>query len=112
MEPVLFVIMGTIHDQLYEVLAEEPRRRLLFDLLEETPRTDTPIDLDTPPDGVIADEADRIRFEHDHLPKLDDYGFIEWTPSMRCVERGPRFDEIRPVLELLADHHETPRASQ
>ncbi|MDS0474064.1 hypothetical protein [Natrinema sp. 1APR25-10V2] len=97
--------MNNTNDQLYEVLANEQRRQLLFGLLDENPRADSPIDLDTPPDDVIAERTDRIEQRHVHLPKLDDYGFIEWIPSMSCVEKGPRFDEIRPTLELLAKHH-------
>lgn len=97
--------MNDPHDRLYEVLANEQRRQLLFGLLDENPRADTQIDLDTPPDDVVAEKTDRIEQRHVHLPKLDDYEFIEWRPSMSCVEKGPRFDEIRPTLELLAKHN-------
>jgi len=97
--------MNDTHDRLYEVLANEQRRRLLFGLLDENPRTDAPIDLDTPPDDVVAERTDRLEQRHVHLPKLDEYEYIEWIPSRSCVERGSRFDEIRPTLELLARHH-------
>lgn len=104
--------MSKVHDRLYEVLADERRRQLLFELMEEDPQTDSPITLDTPPDTLIADEGDKIEYEHVHLPKLDNYGFIEWTPSMSCVEKGPQFDEVSPLLELLAEQHEKLPASQ
>lgn len=111
-ECVIDTAMSDIYDKVYEALAHEQRRRLLFGLVEKNPQTDSPIDLDTPPDGVLADETDRIEYKHVHLPKLEEYGFIEWTPSISCVERGPRFDEIRPLLERLAEHHEKHPARQ
>ena len=102
---VSVTVMSQPLDDCYDALADSRRRRLLFGLLEENPQTDSPIDLDTPPDPIVTDEAARIEHRHVHLPKLDDYGFVEWTPSLNCVETGPRFEEIRPILESLADHH-------
>lgn len=101
---VSVTVMNQSLDECYDALADAQRRRLLVGLLEENPRTDSPIDLDAPPD-VVADDAARIEHRHVHLPKLDDYGFVEWTPSIDCVEKGPRFEEIRPMLETLASHH-------
>jgi hypothetical protein len=43
---------------------------------------------------------------HVHLPKLVEYGFVVWDEDEHEVEKGPNFDEIRPVLELLNDHAE------
>ncbi|WP_243645299.1 hypothetical protein [Natrarchaeobius chitinivorans] len=74
--------------------------------MENIPRTQVLSDLDTPPDTALVDETNRIEYDHVHLPKLADYGFIEWSHGTDRVERGPRFDEIEPTLELLAAHHE------
>lgn len=104
--------MDQRYDELYEALSDPQRRQLLFALLEESPRTDTPIDLDALPDAIIADEADRLRYEHGRLPKLAAYGLVEWTPGLNCVEEGPRFDDVRPLLERLADYHRPPRTRQ
>ncbi|WP_254544885.1 transcriptional regulator [Halomarina pelagica] len=41
-----------------------------------------------------------------HLPKLADYGFIEWDRNTHEVMKGPKFDEIRPLLELLEAHED------
>lgn len=38
---------------------------------------------------------------HLHLPKLEGAGFIDATWERRSVTAGPRFGEIRPLLELL-----------
>lgn len=44
--------------------------------------------------------------QHLHLPKLADYEFIEWNKDTHEVTKGPKFDEIRPLLELLATHED------
>ncbi|TYL40729.1 hypothetical protein CV102_03290 [Natronococcus pandeyae] len=98
--------MTRTHDNLYEVLSNVQRRQLLFALLEETPQSDSPKELETLPDARGTGEAERVEHRHVHLPKLDAYGFVDWSPETRRVERGPQFDEIRPALELLAAHHE------
>jgi hypothetical protein len=92
------------HDRLYDVLSNVHRRHLLFALLRKNPQTELPSDLDSPPD--TGEYTTRVEYHHCHLPKLADTGFIEWSPGTDRVERGPRFDDIRPILELLAAHHE------
>lgn len=88
----------TTNDMLY-ALADGQRRRLLIALLED----DSPL--------VIADSesaADslehRMSMKHVHLPKLADYGFIEWDRERHEVSKGPKFVEIRPLIELLNNH--------
>jgi len=71
---------------------------------KKSPQIDSPVNLDTPPDAISPDEIDRINRQHVHLPKLDDYGFINWMPNINTVERGHRFEEIKSVLELLYVH--------
>ncbi|MFC6767211.1 hypothetical protein [Natrinema soli] len=97
--------MGQVYNELYEVVSNVQRRQLLFALLEESPKTDSPEELDTPPNVTKFEKLNRIECHHVHLPKLDDYGFINWFPEMSHIERGPKFDEIEPTLELLAEHH-------
>jgi hypothetical protein len=85
------------------VLSDVQRRKLLIALLEHNPQDDRP--------AVIAavdterDIAERqLNMQHIHLPKLADYGFIEWDRASHEVMKGRNFDEIRPLLELLAAH--------
>ena len=57
-------------------------------------------------------DAYSVSMHHIHLPKLAEYGFIEWNQADNLVVQGPRFDEIRPHLRLLAeqqDGHRTKR---
>ena len=90
-------------DDVLNALANVQRRNLLVRLLDHNPQDDTPV--------VVADsEAERdavgrlVAMHHVHLPKLEEYGFIEWDRDTHEVRKGPNFDEIRPVLELLAAH--------
>jgi len=39
-----------------------------------------------------------------HLPALEEAGFIEWDRETGTISKGPRFDEIEPVLELIENH--------
>lgn len=108
---IMVICMSQVHDDLYEAVSDVQRRQLLFALLEESPQTDSPEELDTPPDIPKLKEASRIEHQHVHLPKLDDYGFINWVPEMSYVEQGAKFDEVETILESLAEHHkELPKA--
>jgi len=100
---------------LFEILSADLRRRLLF-LLCDSPEVDVPDALRprsqaAPPPGQFAtgseqDDTLRIQLHHVHLPKLADQELIEWDRDSQTVTRGSRFDEIEPVLRLLADNPE------
>lgn len=52
-----------------------------------------------PSDGTAGTGALRIAFLHIHLPKLHETGYITWRKDDNEVHRGPRFEEIRPVID-------------
>lgn len=92
-------------DDMVDALADIQRRKLLIALLDHNPQDDSPV--------VIADSEDEsdaierlVKMDHVHLPKLVEYGFIEWNEETHEVSKGPNFDEIRPLLELLNDHED------
>ena len=91
-------------DDLFQVLANPYRRRLLVALLDHNPQDDVPITSA----GVTMEDEELERllleFRHVHLPKLDEYGFVDWNREHEAVVKGPQFDEIRPLLELLDEH--------
>jgi hypothetical protein len=92
-------------DEIFFVLANEHRRRLLDDLLEHNSQVGT--DFHHRADEPIDEgELDRLNIEmiHIHLPKLEEMDFIWWDKATLTVRRGPRFDEIRPLLELMDNH--------
>lgn len=92
-------------DVMLEVLSNVQRRKLLVALMESNPQGESP--------AVLADDEDErermeqlIEMQHVHLPKLEEYGFIEWDQEKEEVTKGPTFDEIRPLLELLVAHED------
>ncbi|MFC6827212.1 DUF7344 domain-containing protein [Halopelagius fulvigenes] len=115
--------MGLIHQvELFDALADGTRRRLLVFLLDHESR-------DVPKlSGVSAEMAEMnrvllreylsgsrrvdggdkelLRTHHVHLPKLDEFDFIDWDQEANVVTKGSRFDEIRPLLEPLEGREE------
>ncbi|WP_436925196.1 hypothetical protein [Halosimplex amylolyticum] len=81
------------------------RRKLLVALLEHNPQNDRPVVVgDGDGDGAAIAVEQLVQMQHVHLPKLEEYGFIDWDEDAHEVAKGPNFDEIRPLLELLDDH--------
>ena len=72
-------------------------------LLEHNPQEDAHVP-ENVHEGDRELEALQIEMYHVHLPKLEEAGFIEWTKDTHQVVKGPRFDEIRPLLEFLQAH--------
>ena len=95
----------TTLDAALSILADRYRRRLLLALLEHNPQDDDdpqiPGDVDVEAEDL---EAIEIAIRHSHLPKLEDAGLVEWDRERNAVRKGPRFDEIRPLLELMRNH--------
>jgi hypothetical protein len=92
-------------DTALDALANKYRRRVLVALLEHNPQQDD--DPQVPDDvSVESDELDRllIQMRHSHLPKLAESGFIEWDQETNRIRKGPQFDDIRPLLELMQAH--------
>jgi hypothetical protein len=98
-------------DVILELLMSRYRRRLLVALLEHNPQDDR--DPLLPPDTVSTEmdtERLRIAIQHTHLPKLEAAGVVEWDRETNQISKGPEFDELRPLLQLLYDHaDELPR---
>lgn len=97
-------------DAVFEALANVYRRRLLMLLLERAPErggVQLPEEVHSGQKAMAVLQAEMF---HKHLPKLEELGFVQWDQSTDRAVRGPTFDEIRPVLELLnANQDELPR---
>jgi hypothetical protein len=92
------------------MLSHEYRRRILIAVAQDNPRDEDDITSET-----IADEHEedgdglellKQQFYHTHLPKLADAGFIDWDRDSGIITRGPRFEEIEPLLRLMHDHQD------
>jgi len=88
------------------VLADRYRRELLLALLIENPQDDDdcdPLDIIDPPDEP---EVLEVELFHKHLPKLEQLGYIEWNRETGEIAKGPDWDDVEPVLTLIADHRD------
>ena len=89
-------------DELFVALGHRQRRLILLGLLE---RSSIEVDrlLPTGDDGDADRERLAVEFHHSHLPKLDERGYVEWDGGER-VYRGPKFEKVADVIELLDEH--------
>lgn len=106
-------------DEIFDALGASQRRRLLLALFNKEPQrvselsgatTDLAQAHETFIDEYLSGsvdfpevDRDRLRTHHVHLPKLAQYGFIEWDREAGLVRKGRRFEELTPILELLAE---------
>ncbi|WP_440763760.1 DUF7344 domain-containing protein [Natronorubrum sp. DTA7] len=109
------------HDEVFDALADSHRRQILVKLLS-SPR------YIPKPSGISREiaEADEnllrrhlsssrtivevdeysVSMHHIHLPTLAENRFIEWDRGDNLVLQGPRFDELKPHLSLLAEQQD------
>lgn len=80
------------------VVASAERRQILTALREKNPRQIS--EFAHVESSQLTDDT-RLRLHHVHLPKLEAHGFITWDPDSQTLTRGPQFDEIEPLLQVL-----------
>lgn len=91
-------------NRVFEALAAEPRRRLLFSL-SKSPDGE-PVFL---PDGVVGSDEDvapghlELTLRHVHLPKLAKSGYVRWETGPLRAYRGPDFEEVNAVGRVILD---------
>lgn len=94
-------------DRLFDVLSQAHRRHILS-LVGETDRRD---DEGLVLGDLVSDEDGRERrtleLVHVNLPKLEDAGYVTWDREGNAIRRGPRFDEVASVIELMQNHQES-----
>lgn len=93
-------------DDLFEALSNPYRRQLLVALLEHNPQDDHDRDpLDLVSDDIEPDVLE-LHLLHSHLPKLEEMDFITWDRETNEISKGPDWDEIKPLLELIDNHQD------
>lgn len=94
----------TVFDVALSALSNPYRRQLLVALLDHNPQDDA----DRDPLDLLSenDESTVLQTElgHHHLPKLDEMGYISWNRTTNEISKGPNWDEIGPLLELINTH--------
>lgn len=112
--PVNTNISGTSEDEVtlntvFSVLSHPARRRILMEIHGPPSQSVDRFELE---DFVECDgsrERPAVELYHNHLPKLDTTGFVDWDDETNTVARGPRYEEIRPALAVLqANRDELP----
>lgn len=92
-------------DDAFRLMANPYRRRLLMTLMTHNPEDEADI-----PAALSTDSEDLkemlVEMSHVHLPKLDSMGIIEWDREHNVVKRGPMFEDLRPLLELVDKHQD------
>lgn len=91
-------------DDVFEALSHPTRRQVLAQVKASNPLYVAALVESSRNEGNPRFDAAAIPINHVHLPKLADSGFIEWDREYDVIRKGPRFEEIAPVLELLAAH--------
>lgn len=84
----------------FSALGHPARRRVLATIHERQPRSSGGLAIDAFIEDDGTSEHSPTELYHSHLPKLDSAGFIDWDCQTNTVARGPRFDEIEPVLDV------------
>ncbi|WP_212750762.1 transcriptional regulator [Haloterrigena sp. H1] len=77
------------------------RRRLLLELLETPAIHTSELNMSEGETKLLLAEV-----KHAHLPKLADHDVIDWNPERNRVKRGSKFEEVKPLLELLDANRE------
>lgn len=88
-------------DRVFDALRDHQRRLVLLELWAGRAERVS----DVLPGGTDARTA-AIELEHNHLPRLSEVGYVGWNRETGKLWRGPAFDEVEPLLELLAAHAE------
>lgn len=87
-------------DELFEVLSDSCRRQTLV-ALRDLPGDAVEFDVaDLCPMGGKREEL-ALELYHTHLPKLAEVGVIGWDREDGTVRRGPCFEEVASVVDIL-----------
>lgn len=105
------------NDDVFDALADVQRRRILVQLLySESEAVPHPSSASremlqaheevlqeylTGPEEVANADKAVVRTYHVHLPKLVESLYVEWDRGNHHVTKGAKYDEVRPVLELV-----------
>lgn len=91
-------------DDVFAVLSHEHRRRILNELHDLDRTDDTGVSPEVFVDELVDGEAVAIELFHNHLPKLESTGFIEWDRQRDVVRRGPCYEAIGPVIDVMVEN--------
>jgi len=86
------------YDTWFELLADELRRRILFELADRSPAEGVV----SIPDDIVRRDEDTdtlsVHLRHVHLPKLAESDVVDWNREAQTVSCGLAFDRVRPLI--------------
>ncbi|WP_144920667.1 DUF7344 domain-containing protein [Halorubrum salsamenti] len=89
-------------DRALNALSHAGRRRLLFELYEQADAEGERVCYTDIPQ--FRAQRRRVLLYHSHLPKLEAAGYINWNEAEKTIQKGPQWEEIEPLLELIYTH--------
>jgi len=90
---------GGLDDKL-DILSKRQRRLILLTLKHDAEKHETDVLFR----GTDDTDDPELQLIHNHLPRLDEAGYIEWDRDGGTISKGPRYDEIKPLLDLMKNH--------
>lgn len=103
------------------LLAESERRFLLYQLAEHRDATLEDVvtgiaawEYDVNPDRIDKETRHQVYVSlvHNHLPRLADYGIIEYDLRSGDIVLDEGFDDVKPLLEQFKQTEEEPTIRQ
>lgn len=95
-----------VFDTALSAFSNPYRRQLLVALLEHNPQDDDDLD----PLNTLSENEEstvqKMELVHNHLPKLEEMGYITWDRTTNEISKGPKWDEIGPLLNLINTHQD------
>ncbi|WP_416840203.1 hypothetical protein [Haloferax sp. DFSO52] len=93
-------------DEAFDALRNVHRRRLLLNLRHGSVTRLGGATRVVADGGTNDHEQLEVELFHLHLPKLDSAGYVSWHRESGVIEKGPAFEDIVPLLELLENNAE------
>jgi len=91
-------------NRVFDTLRHPHRRCVLTALAEANPRQGDDFATDELSTGDEDPEQFRTELYHRHLPLLEEAGYVDWDWEADTFRRGPSFEEVAPLVELLRDN--------
>ena len=95
---------------IFRILSHGTRRQIIGSLLEASSNRKLSLpEAANSPEYRINPKKLQKSLVHNHLPMMEQAGFIEWEEQEFSVERGPRFEEVAAVLLAIDAYDEFPQ---
>lgn len=73
---------------------------------DETDPQESQVELSEASVSEIDEKLAQMEMFHNHLPKLEELGYITWDRESGTISKGGNWDEVEPLLRLLQEHQD------